>query len=115
MGIRTRRVYDPPSPDDGWRLLVMRQWPRGIPKGAVDAWDRDLGPSLPLLQRTRRGELDWEAFRREYEAEMRAKRDKLLALGQRAQEGTVTLLCACRDESRCHRSVLKALVEPLGR
>jgi uncharacterized protein YeaO (DUF488 family) len=93
----------------------MRKWPRGVSKSAVDAWDRDLGPSLSLLRRYRQGGVDWEAYRKEYEAEMKEKPEKLRALAQRAAEGTVTLLCACRDESRCHRSVLKRLVEGLGR
>ena len=26
--IRVKRVYDPPSPDDGVRILVDRLWPR---------------------------------------------------------------------------------------
>jgi uncharacterized protein YeaO (DUF488 family) len=29
----------------------------------------------------------------------------------KAQCGTVTLLCSCRDEGRCHRTLLKRLVE----
>ena len=34
--IKTKRIYDPPTPDDGYRLLVMRRWPRGIKKTAVE-------------------------------------------------------------------------------
>lgn len=113
MDIRTKRVYEPPSPQDGFRLLVMRKWPRGVSRSAVDAWDRELGPSLSLLERYRRGGQDWEAYRREYEAEMRGKPEKLRALAEKARQGTLTLLCVCQDESRCHRSVLKRLVEGL--
>lgn len=33
--ITTRRVYDPPAPDDGRRFLVDRLWPRGAKKEAL--------------------------------------------------------------------------------
>jgi uncharacterized protein YeaO (DUF488 family) len=30
MQIRQKRVYDDPTPDDGFRVLVDRLWPRGL-------------------------------------------------------------------------------------
>jgi uncharacterized protein YeaO (DUF488 family) len=30
MTIKVKRVYDPPRPDDGYRVLVDRLWPRGL-------------------------------------------------------------------------------------
>src|SRR3990170_3427655 len=53
--IRTKRVYDPPSPEDGLRLLVMRLWPRGVSKAAVDGWEPGLGPRRQRLPAYRRG------------------------------------------------------------
>ena len=49
MDIRLKRAYDPPSPDDGLRILVERLWPRGLSKerAAVDLWLKDLAPSAP--------------------------------------------------------------------
>lgn len=40
--IRIKRVYEPESPDDGYRVLVDRLWPRGIRKDALhyDSWER---------------------------------------------------------------------------
>ena len=55
--IRTKRIYDPPSPEDGYRLLIMRLWPRGVRKAAVDGWEKDLGPSRELLTSFRAGKL----------------------------------------------------------
>ncbi|WP_034926463.1 DUF488 domain-containing protein, partial [Komagataeibacter rhaeticus] len=34
--IHVRRVYDPPAPDDGSRVLVDRLWPRGVSKQRAD-------------------------------------------------------------------------------
>ncbi len=109
--IRTARIYDPPSPDDGYRLLVMRFWPRGVRKDAVDAWAKELGPSAELLRAYRAGQIDWEEFASRYRAEVGESRDLLEDLSRRARGGTVTVLCGCQDDSRCHRTLLKAIVE----
>jgi uncharacterized protein YeaO (DUF488 family) len=111
MGIKTKNVYDPLSPGDGWRLLVMRKWPRGVPKQMVHTWDRDLGPTTSLLKCWRQGKMDWDTFYSQNEGEMLGQEERLRALAARAQMEMVTLLCGCRDEGRCHRSVLKRLVE----
>jgi uncharacterized protein YeaO (DUF488 family) len=109
--IRTKRVYDLPSPDDGYRLLVMRLWPRGVRKDAVDGWEKELAPSLDLLRAFQSGRVDWDEFARRYRAEVAEKRALLEDLSRRGKEGAVTLLCGCGDESRCHRTVLRELVE----
>ena len=46
--IKVKRVYAPPSGEDGVRVLVDRLWPRGLPKAraAVDLWLKDLAPSV---------------------------------------------------------------------
>src|SRR5262249_39074342 len=45
--VRVRRVYDPPDPADGHRVLVDRLWPRGLAKSAaaLDEWLRAVAPS----------------------------------------------------------------------
>ena len=47
MDLRTKRVYDPADPSDGFRVLVDRLWPRGLSKerAAVDLWDKQVAPS----------------------------------------------------------------------
>jgi len=109
--IKTKRIYDAASPDDGHRLLVMRMWPRGIRKEAVDAWEKDLGPSRPLIDEFHKGDIDWREFAVRYQAEMAEKRDLLARVRDMSQRGTVTLLCSCADENQCHRSLLKGLLE----
>jgi uncharacterized protein YeaO (DUF488 family) len=48
--VRAARVYDPPAPAGGRRVLVDRLWPRGIRKGdpRIDQWLRDIAPSADL-------------------------------------------------------------------
>jgi uncharacterized protein YeaO (DUF488 family) len=107
--IRTQRVYDPASARDGSRVLVMRLWPRGVPRRRIDHWLRALGPELPVLRAFRRGRIGWPELRRRYLAglarpEARAALREVRALARR---GPVTLLCGCPDETRCHRTVLR--------
>lgn len=48
--IRLKRVYDPPSPEDGRRILITRYWPRGVPRSAVDEYTTKVAPSRALLR-----------------------------------------------------------------
>jgi uncharacterized protein YeaO (DUF488 family) len=102
-------VYRPP--DEPYpRVLIMRRWPRGIPKGAVDQWEPDLGPSNELLDAYNAGEVDWDAYAAQYRDEM-AERTNLVGWVARMATGTgVTLLCGSHPEERCHRSLLAELI-----
>lgn len=122
MPIRTRRWNDPVEPGDGLRLLIARYRPRGIAKAneTWDAWEPDLGPSKTLHAAVYgKGGLTgipWETYRISYLREMRGDEQVRLIgeLAQRVAGGeTITLLCssACERESRCHRSLLKELIE----
>lgn len=105
-------MYDPPGPKDGLRVLVMRYWPRGIKKERVELWLKELSPSPGLIKRWQGKKISWEEFRAGYLKEMAAPEvssflDELCTV---AREKSITLLCGCPDERRCHRSVLKELV-----
>ena len=105
--IVTGSVYDPP--DEPYpRVLVMRRWPRGVAKGAIDQWERLLGPSDALLDAYRADRVSWDQFASAYEAEM-AEHDELLGWLARMATGTgVTLLCGSHQP--CHRDLLAGLI-----
>ena len=110
--VRTKRVYDAPIKSDGLRILVMRLWPRGIKKSAVDLWLKELGADVANIKAWKAGRLDWPEMRKRYLAGLKqpaaaAALDRLRAL---AGPNTVSLLCSCEDEARCHRGILKALL-----
>lgn len=119
MPIKTRRWNDPPDGDEGLRLLVTRYRPRGVAK-ADETWDQwlpALGPSKDLhaaVYTDRGTPIPWPQYRRRYLDEQRQNRDLIEGLARRVQAGeTITLLCssACVRESRCHRSILRELIE----
>jgi len=67
MPFRLKRVYDPPSPRDGMRVLVDRLWPRGLSKAEarLDLWLRDVAPSDALRKRFHHNPAEWKSFRLE--------------------------------------------------
>ncbi|MFJ2738850.1 DUF488 domain-containing protein [Streptomyces sp. NPDC087440] len=107
---RVRRVYDPPEPDDGVRVLVDRLWPRGLSKerAAVDEWPKDLTPSKELRTAYHAGRCDFAQFRSRYRAELcePAAAQALDRLRETAASGTVTLVTAVQDPEHSHVTVL---------
>jgi uncharacterized protein YeaO (DUF488 family) len=119
MPVRTRRWNDPEQAGDGLRVLVCRYRPRAV-RSADEPWHvwiPDLGPSR-LLHAERYGRagevLQWEPYRVRYLSEMASQGKQIDELAQRVRAGeTITLLCsqACVDEAKCHRTLLRGLIE----
>lgn len=112
MAVRIKRVYDPASVDDGYRMLVDRVWPRGVSKedAAVDEWARDLAPSTQLRKWFGHKPERFEEFRRRYLDERSAREAEINALRTRARRETVTLLFGARDAERNNAVVLADVV-----
>jgi uncharacterized protein YeaO (DUF488 family) len=119
MPIKTKRWDDPREADDGFRLLITRYRPRGLPKAQEtwDAWNPHLGPSRELHAAVygKKGfKIAWDDYRRRYLSEMKSQSSAIEELAKRVGDGeTITLLCSsqCVRESRCHRSLLRELIE----
>ncbi|MER5377327.1 DUF488 family protein [Streptomyces sp. NPDC002553] len=114
MSVRVRRVYDPPEPDDGVRVLVDRLWPRGVSKDAarVDEWPKGMTPSTELRRWYHAGEGSYEEFARRYEAELATPEaaELLSHVRELAGAGPVTLLTAAKEPDRSHAAVLVRLL-----
>jgi uncharacterized protein YeaO (DUF488 family) len=112
--VRIGRVYDPPSADDGARVLVDRIWPRGLRKDAarLDEWAKDVAPSTELRTWYGHDPAKFDEFGRRYVAELqgseqRAALDRLRAL---AVDGPLTLLTATREVDISQAAVLAGLL-----
>ncbi|MFE1885483.1 DUF488 domain-containing protein [Streptomyces diastatochromogenes] len=114
MSVRVRRIYEPPEPGDGLRVLVDRLWPRGLAKEAaqIDEWPKALTPSTELRRWYHAGEASYEEFRHRYEAELATPEAAELLDGLRksARKGPVTLLTASKTPEQSHATVLAALL-----
>jgi uncharacterized protein YeaO (DUF488 family) len=114
MSVRVRRVYEPPEPEDGVRVLVDRLWPRGLAKDAVrvDEWPKGLTPSAGLRRWYHAGEGSYEEFARRYEAELDGPEaaELLDHVRELARNGRVTLLTASKEPETSHAAVLARLL-----
>ena len=111
--IRHASIYEPETDDEGWRVLVMRRWPRGVRRSRVDAWIKGAAPSNELLNAYHHEGVAWDEFERRYCAEMKGRPEVLEQLRQLEREhGTITLLCYERipPYEHCHREVLAQLL-----
>ena len=124
MTIRIVRLGSGRARDEGLRIGTVRRPPRGVPKGEYstqnwyDVWFPNLAPSAELVAKAQRAESvgDWSTFVKRYRAEMGTPDnsrtlDVLAALSHHAD---FSVGCYCVDESRCHRSVLRALLAERG-
>jgi uncharacterized protein YeaO (DUF488 family) len=108
--VRVRRVYDPPDPADGHRVLVDRLWPRGLSKSAaaLDEWVKAVAPSDELRRWYGHEAGKFAAFRERYVAELQApeRAEALAHLRRLADSGPLTLLTATRDVEHSQAEVL---------
>ncbi|MCT6870843.1 MAG: DUF488 family protein [Bartonella sp.] len=102
MKLAMKRVYEAYVPDDGWRVLIDRLWPRGLKrdKAHIDDWKKDYAPSTEL-RRWFNHDLDrWEEFKHRYELELeKQQQDIEYFYSSLKSHPKVTLLYAAHDEA----------------
>ena len=110
--IKLKRAYDPPSPDDGVRILIDRLWPRGISKkdAALDHWMKDLAPSAELRKWFHHDPTRWREFVQRYSSEVEANMPLLDELRSLAQKGQITLVYSARNEQQNNATALKDFI-----
>ncbi|MFC6081260.1 DUF488 domain-containing protein [Sphaerisporangium aureirubrum] len=108
MPWQIKRVYDSPSPADGYRVLVDRLWPRGMTKeeAALDLWLKEIAPTPTLRTWFAHRPDRFEEFTKRYTAELTTNP----ALGQLLQlaqdHPAITLLYAAKSTTVNHAAVL---------
>jgi uncharacterized protein YeaO (DUF488 family) len=121
--LTTYRYGSPRSRDELLRIGAARQVPRGVPRedwqrlGYFDVWMPLLAPSAELRKEYRGGALPFEEFAHRYRKEMtkRESRQVIELLAAMLPFQPISVGCYCEDESLCHRSVLRALIEEEAR
>ncbi len=111
--IQVKRVYAPPAPDDGIRVLVERLWPRGMKREALrlDEWLKEVAPSDSLRRWFAHDPARWEEFQRRYFAELDGKPEAWRPLREIARQGNLTLLYSARDVEHNSAVALKRYLE----
>ena len=113
--VHLQRAYDEPTPDDGYRVLVDRVWPRGRSRESLrlDAWRPELGPSTRLRRWFGHDPARWDEFRSRYRAElaMPVAVSLLDDLAARARRGRLTLVYGARDTEHNQARVIAEELE----
>jgi uncharacterized protein YeaO (DUF488 family) len=114
--VRIKRADHRPAPDDGIRVLVGRQLPRGLSReeAAIDLWLRDAAPSQALRSWYGHDPRRWEPFRRRYRAELLKRPQILQLLDDLRRRTTVTLLFGALDDAHNCAVVLRECLDNQG-
>src|SRR5215813_8862827 len=124
MSLRVVRLGTRRLPGEGLRIGTVRRPPRGVRKEQIaardfyDVWFPLLSPSVETMTSFREEMTDpaWKRFSRASRKEM-ARPDASHALDLLAilsHRTDFSVGCYCEDERRCHRSILRALLEERG-
>lgn len=111
MSIVVKRVYDQPSPEDGYRVLVDRLWPRGLSRAVahLDLWLRDVAPTTELRTWYDHKVDRWPEFQKRYAEELLGHGALLdLILDIERHRHRVSLLFAAHDREHNEAHVLAA-------
>ena len=124
MTVRIVRLGTVRAEDEGLRIGTVRRPPRGVPKSEFaaqdwyDVWFPVLAPSAETVKLGHAAQTpaQWTAFKRKYRREMAAPEasQAIDLLAQLSQRANFSVGCYCPDESHCHRSVLRELLQEKG-
>lgn len=124
MAVRIVRLGSPRQTGEGLRIGTVRRPPRGVLKSQLakkdwyDVWYPNLAPTAGLVKQALVAQTPsaWDGFMRHYRTEMAVPEnartlDLLAALSHIAD---FSVGCYCKEESHCHRSILRALLAERG-
>jgi uncharacterized protein YeaO (DUF488 family) len=124
MVARVVRLGSERVPGEGLRIGTVRRPPRGVAKAEFaaqnwyDVWLPNLAPSVETVKaaQTAKTDREWAAFKKKYRSEMATPENArtLDLLAALSHQTNFSVGCYCEDEARCHRSVLRALLEERG-
>ncbi len=111
---KTKRAYESPAAEDGFRILIDRLWPRGTSKekAKIDLWIKEIAPSNDLRKWFSHDPEKWAEFQKKYKQELSTKQELLKKIKQIEKEkGIVTLVYSTRETEHSNAVVLKAVLD----
>lgn len=107
--ILIKRVYEEPSEDDGYRILVDRIWPRGISRerAKLDEWVKIVAPSTELRKWFDHQEERFQEFTKRYKIELLLQKEELDRIRKIAATKQVTLVYSAKGTEMNQAVVLR--------
>jgi uncharacterized protein YeaO (DUF488 family) len=111
--IKIKRIYDPPSDEDGYRVLVDQLWPRGLKKeeAQVDRWVKEIAPTTELRKWYNHDPDKWPEFKRRYFAELDEHTEFINEFTKTIKERNVTFLFSSKELKLNNAVALKEYIE----
>lgn len=111
--IRIKRIYDEPKPDDGYRVLVDRLWPRGVSKqrAMLDEWCKEVAPSPGLRTWFDHKPERFEEFKARYSEELQSNPAASHLKALAADQPALTLVYAAHDPLVNHAIILLEFIK----
>lgn len=114
MVIKLKRAYEDPSPEDGYRILVDKFWPRGISKedAKIDEWLKEIAPSDTLRENFHESG-NFSSFKSQYKEQLKAdkRQEACRKILDKAEKGDVTLVFSSKNEEENNAVVLKEFLK----
>jgi uncharacterized protein YeaO (DUF488 family) len=125
MSIRIVRLGSPRNPGEGLRLGTVRRPPRGIKKedyarrDFFDVWMPELAPRADLVSWALSEPFTpkrWARYEKAYRSHMNEPpaRRLISLLAALSHQTDFSVGCYCADETKCHRSILRNLLNDAG-
>jgi uncharacterized protein YeaO (DUF488 family) len=124
VAIRIVRLGTKRFEGEGSRIGTVRIPPRGVRKSEYasqnwyDVWLPNIVPTSDLMKlgRTAESEKEWSAFVKKYRTEMTDPEESRIIdlLAVLSHDANFSVGCYCENEERCHRSILRELLEERG-
>jgi uncharacterized protein YeaO (DUF488 family) len=124
VSVNVVRLGTKRAPGEGLRVGTVRRPPRGVPREQIaardfyDVWFPAVAPSAEAMNAFRRDMTDpaWRRFVRAYRKEMASPgaRHALDLLAAFSRQTDFSVGCYCENEARCHRSLLRELLQEHG-
>jgi uncharacterized protein YeaO (DUF488 family) len=111
--ITIRMIYEKSAPEERYKVLIDRLWPRGISKEKAgwDEWMKDVAPSNELRKWYNHDPARWKDFKKRYKIELSDKQAELKKLKQLEKlHGHLTLLFSSKEEEYNHAVALRGFL-----
>ncbi len=94
-----KRIYEEVSPEDGYRILVDRLWPRGVSKeeAQLDEWLKDIAPSTEFRKWFDHKEEQFAEFTHRYQVELDLQLEEVERLRAIAKNQQLTLIYSAKN------------------
>ena len=115
--IKTKSLFATPEESDGTRIIVSAVVPAGYLRSSYDEYYPELAPTQKLLYDYKYHGLSWEDYEVRFFQLMKGHRAarRIRELSERSRnDEVITLLCYEKTDVKCHRRLLKNLIDKSG-